>query len=314
MNKKQKAKMETSFFDDSLYLPADVPPEKIGKFKKILKMATGNTGRLMLFAGDQKVEHLNADFYGKEIDQEDANPIHLFNIAAQAKIGVFATQLGLISRYGRQFPHIPYLIKLNSKTNLVPFKQQDPISRAWYSVEQVVTFSKCAKLKVLGVGYTLYLGSNFEAEMLQEAAQIVHQAHLNGLIAVLWIYPKGKVIKDEHDADLIAGAAGVGASLGADFVKLKVPFSEQGFSSELLERVVRAAGNTGVLCEGGTKEEEGIFLKGLHDQIQIGTRGSGTGRNIHQRSLENAVAMANAIYAVTVEGATVADAAQLLKV
>jgi len=73
----------------------------------------------MLFAGDQKVEHLNDDFYGEEVPEGDADPEHLFKIASQAKIGVFATQLGLIARYGMDYKNVPYLVKVNSKTNLV---------------------------------------------------------------------------------------------------------------------------------------------------------------------------------------------------
>lgn len=45
----------------------------------------------MLMAGEQKVEHLKEDFYGSGIALEDANPEHLFRIASQARIGVFAT-------------------------------------------------------------------------------------------------------------------------------------------------------------------------------------------------------------------------------
>ena len=79
----------------------------------------------MLFAGDQKVERLNNDFYGKEIHPDDSDPEHLFRIASQPKIGVFAIQLGLIVRYGMDYPETPYLIKLNSKTNLVKTSQSD---------------------------------------------------------------------------------------------------------------------------------------------------------------------------------------------
>ncbi len=303
----------TSHISNDSYVPADVPHDKIATFKKNFNEATSETGRLMLFAGDQKLEHLNNDFYGKGVSPDDANPQHLFQIASQAHIGVFATQLGLISRHALQYADIPYLIKLNSKTNVVPFQQKDPLSMAWFTVDQVVQFAENSGLKVLGVGYTVYPGSEYEVDMLKEAAQIVHQAHLLGLIAVLWIYPKGKAVKDEHDPHLIAGAAGVGACLGADFVKLKVPEKDGEFSPEMMDEIVSAAGNTGVLCEGGTKEDETLFLTQLHDQIHLGgARGSGTGRNIHQRSLQDAVKMANAIHAITVENKTVKEAVNLL--
>ena len=296
-------------------IPADVPKKSVSQYKKNLKEATNGTNRLMLFAGDQKVEHLNNDFYGKDIPLEDNSPEHMFQIASGAKIGVFATQFGLISRYGRDYKNIPYLVKLNSKTNLVPYDEQDPYSKAWLGVDDVVAFAKESGLDIKGVGYTLYLGGAYEHEMLTQAASIVHEAHKNGLLAVLWIYPKGKFVKDEHDAHLIAGAAGVGAALGADFVKLKVPFNAKGeFDAKLLREVTMASGRSGILCEGGAKVDEKAFLTELYEQIHKGgSRGNGTGRNIHQREFKEAVKMANAIYAITSQNATVKEALKLLK-
>lgn len=296
------------------YLPADIPNKKERTFSKNFKKATGGSGRLMLFAGDQKVEHLNNDFFGSKIPLEDNNPEHLFKIASKANIGVFATQFGLISRYGRKYSKIPYLVKLNAKTNLIPYTDKDPYSQQWLEVKDVLCFKKSSGLNILGVGYTLYLGSEHEHAMLKEAAHIIHQAHKGGLIAVLWIYPKGKYIKDEHDAHLIAGAAGVGVCLGADFVKLKVPYIDEKFDSSLLKEVTQAAGACGVLCEGGGKIDEKSFLKELHEQIHIGgSRGNGTGRNIHQRSLKEAINMANAIYAITVKDVSVDEALRIFK-
>ena len=296
-------------------IPADVPKNKESIYKKNLKEATNGTNHLMLFAGDQKVEHLNNDFYGKDIPLEDNSPEHMFKIASKAKIGVFATQFGLISRYGRDYKNVPYLVKLNSKTNLVPYSEEDPYSEAWLSVGDVVSFAKESGLDIKGVGYTLYLGGEHEHSMLAQAARIVHEAHKNGLLAVLWIYPKGKFVKDEHDGHLIAGAAGVGAALGADFIKLKVPYNKKGkFDAEALKEVTMAAGRSGVLCEGGAKVDEKAFLTELYEQIhKSGARGNGTGRNIHQRELKEAVKMANAIYAITSENATLKEALKLLK-
>ena len=295
------------------YLPADVPSEKEVEFLDNFTRATGGSGRLMLFAGDQKVEHLNNDFFGSGITAEDNYPEHLFKIASMANIGVFATQFGLISRYGRKYPDIPYLVKLNSKTNIIPVQEKDPLSEQWLTMDEVIGFKKSSGLQILAVGYTLYLGSEHEHIMLREAARAVHEAHKNGMIAVLWIYPKGKYISDEHDPSLIAGAAGVGACLGADFVKLKVPFRDGKFDPDLLRIVTEAAGNTGVLCEGGGKVDAQAFLSELHAQIQQGqSRGNGTGRNIHQRPLAEAVNMAGAIYAVTVKNASVEEAVNKL--
>lgn len=83
-----------------IIIPADVPKTMQKDYVKNYLELTKNTGRVMLFAGDQKIEHLNDDFYdgGKEITLENANPEHLFKIADQSPISVLAVQPGL----GRQ--------------------------------------------------------------------------------------------------------------------------------------------------------------------------------------------------------------------
>lgn len=289
--------------------PLDVPGSKrrayLGNYDRI----TQGSGRLMLFAGDQKVEHLNDDFFGPKIDPADGDPEHLFQIASNAKIGVFATQLGLIARYGADYKDVPYLVKLNSKTNLVKTSQAEPRSPQWINPDRVVEFAESSGLNILGVGYTIYLGSEHEGEMLREAAQMVYQAHRQGLVTVLWIYPRGKAVKDEKDPHLIAGAAGVAAALGSDFVKVNYPSQAGSDSKEIFKEAVRAAGRTKVVCAGGESTDAKSFLQRLHDQIHVsGAAGNATGRNIHQRPLAEAVKLCNAVYAITVEDAGVEEA------
>ena len=289
---------------ENVVVPLDVPKAVRETYIKNYLTITRECGRLMLFAGDQKVEHLNNDFYAEGIHQDDSDPEHLFRIAGQAKIGVFATQLGLIAGYGMDYPDVPYLVKLNSKTNLVKTSQADPFSQQWLNVQQVVDFRDSSGLNVLAVGYTVYLGSEHEAEILHQAAQIVYNAHQYGLITVLWMYPRGKAVTEEKDPHLIAGATGVAACLGSDFVKVNYPKKEGHESREIFKEAILSAGRTKVVCAGGSSDNVESFLKRLHDQIHIsGAAGNATGRNIHQKSLDEAIRMCNAVYAVTVDGA-----------
>ncbi len=290
-------------------IPLDVPPEEQERYRENYRRMTHGTGRLMLFAGDQKIEHLNDDFFGEGIHPDDANPEHLFQIASKARIGVFATQLSMIARYAADYRDVPYLVKLNSKTNLVKTSQRDPLSTEFHSVQQAVDLRDRTGLSIIGVGYTLYLGSEYEAMMLHQAAQIVNHAHENGLITVLWTYPRGKAVKDERDPHIVAGAAGVAAALGSDFAKVNPPKVDGKFDAAALREAVAAAGRTGVVCSGGSHVDVPEFLQQLHDQIHIGgTVGNATGRNIHQRSLDEAIRFCNAISAITLDDASV-DAA-----
>lgn len=293
-------------FEDVL-IPIETPESMHEEYVQNYLKLTRNTGKLMLFAGDQKIEHLNNDFYGENISKDDADPEHLFKIAKNSKIGGFAVQFGLLSRYGRDYKDINYIVKLNSKTNLVDTDQKDPVSRALLDIKDILEFKKNSGVNIVGVGYTIYLGSEYETEMLSEASKIIYEAHKGGLVVILWIYPRGKAVRDEKDPKLIAGATGVASCLGADFVKVNYPKSEN--PAESFKEAVMAAGRTKVVCAGGSSTDIESFLKQLYEQIHIsGASGNATGRNIHQKSLSDAVAMCNAIYAVTIDGKTVSEA------
>lgn len=293
-------------------VPADVPSDEHWDYVENYKLITRNSGRLMLFAGDQKIEHMNGDFFGPGIAPEDANPEHLFKIADKANIGAFATQLGLIAKYGKDYKDIPYIVKLNSKTNLIPSSQCDPFSETLWSVEQVAEFKRESGLKICGVGYTMYPGSQFESEMLKNAAQIVHEAHKNGLVVILWIYPRGAAITNEYDPHLVAGCAGIGACLGADFIKVNAPKEDSKTLKEIFPEAVQAAGRSKIICAGGSSRDGKEFLATLKEQLDAGAMGNATGRNIHQKPLEDAIKLCNAISALVTENKTLQEAQKML--
>lgn len=285
---------------DQVKVPVDVPRDARETYIDNYMAATRGTGRLMLFACDQKVEHLNGDFYGEGIDPSDLDPEHLFKIGSQGVCGVLAGQRGLIARYAADYPEVNYLVKMNSKTNLVKTAQDDPYSPQLHDLQAVLAMRE-EGVNIVGLGYTLYLGSEYESTMLAEAGQLIAEAHEAGLIVVLWIYPRGKAVADEKAPALIAGAAGVALCLGADFVKVNPPKpSDAATSAESLKIASTAAGRTGLVCAGGSTVDAQTFLTQLHDQIHIGGAcGNATGRNIHQRSLDEAVRLTKAISAIT---------------
>jgi fructose-bisphosphate aldolase / 6-deoxy-5-ketofructose 1-phosphate synthase len=119
-------------------------------------------------------------------------------------------------------------------------------------------------------------------------------------------------VKDEKNPHLIAGATGVAAALGSDFVKVNYP-QKSGLDSAIIFReAVQSAGRTKVICAGGPSQDVRSFLLQLYDQIHIsGAAGNATGRNVHQKSLEDAIRMCNAIFALTVEDAGVDEALKI---
>jgi fructose-bisphosphate aldolase/6-deoxy-5-ketofructose 1-phosphate synthase len=293
-----------------IIIPADVPSNVHTEFHKNYTAITQNTGHLFLFACDQKIEHMYDNFSPQVAHPDAQSPEHLFRIAKQGRIGAMATHLGLIARYGTQYDTVNYIVKLNGKTNLIKKEQSDPRSSLLYDVDDVIEFKRQSGLAIAGIGLTVYLGSEYEYEMLSQAAQAIFQAHQQGLIAMLWMNLRGKSVTHEQDTHLLAGATGVALALGSDFVKIKAP---QG-NPEQLKTIATAAGNTKVMCAGGKKRDPEHFLQELYDQIHSGnTHGCAIGRNIFQRSLPEAVAMTNAIAAIVFDNAAIKKALSLLR-
>ncbi len=73
-----------------------------------------------------------------------------------------------------------------------------------------------------------------------------------------------------------------------------------GSSADKLVEASKASGRTGLVCAGGSTVDATTFLTQLWEQIHVGGAiGNATGRNIHQRSLDEAVRLTKAISAIT---------------
>lgn len=218
-----------------------------------------------LLAYDQGFEHGPTDFNDTNVD-----PQQIIDIGEQA--GVFTGiiyQEGIAEKYKTT---LPLILKLNGHTRLHP--DEDPYS------PQLCTVQKAIELGARGVGYTIFVGSEHEARMMQEFSAIEDEAHKNNIQVIAWMYPRGKSVKgQETTRDIVAYAARLGLELGADFVKVPYTGDVKSFSW-----VVKSSGKTGVLAQGGSKKDENILLKEATEIMQSGAQGMAVGRNIWQSS------------------------------
>jgi class I fructose-bisphosphate aldolase len=230
------------------------------KLNKITKK-----GKALFLAYDQGLEHGPEDFNDKNVD-----PRYIIDIAKKGKYTGVIFQKGIAEKYNKEIKKskIPLIIKLNGKTNL---SQGEPISR------QLCTVKEAIKLGASAVGYTLYVGSNYEDEMFQEFEKIQREAHSKGLPVIAWIYPRGKSIERKKKEDLMAYATRIGLEIGADIVKIQWSGTLQD-----LKWAVNSAGRTKVVIAGGIKTEEKELLKQTKEIISAGCIGLAIGRNIWQ--------------------------------
>jgi len=233
-------------------------------------------GKALFLAYDQGLEHGPTDF-----NDENVDPKKVLEIADSGFFTGVILQKGIAEKY--YFGHdykVPLIVKLNGKTNLV--KDEDPYSPQVCSVAEAISYGASA------VGYTIYVGSEFEPQMIKEFGQIEQEAEEAGLPVIAWMYPRGRNIKDEKAPDTIAYAARVGLELGADIVKVRYTGDPKSF-----RWVVESAGKTKVVVMGGSKEDEKTFLEKTRIVIEQGAIGLAVGRNVWQN--ENPLLIAKKI-------------------
>ena len=232
--------------------------------KKVKLERLMKNGKCLILAYDQGFEH-----GPKDLNLETANPEYVLNIALEGRYTAVALQSGIADKYYKSyFKDIPLIIKLNGKTIL---QKGDPVSLQHTSVKHALN------LGATGVGYTIYLGSKHEQQMFVEFGRICEQAHNAGIPVICWMYPRGELIKNDLETDVLAYAARVAMELGADIVKLKYNGDIEG-----MRWVVKCAGKTKVVIAGGAKKPEHEFFEDVKGAMEAGCIGVAVGRNIWQ--------------------------------
>ena len=249
-------------------------------------------GQAMILAYDQGFEHGPRDF----LEYPAASSFeYILDVARRGGFTGVVVHAGLAEKYAAAIAdsRVPLILKLNGKSEL--YTEEDPYSPQLYSVEEAISLGASA------VGYTVYSGSKYEDEMHREFSKIVREAHRQGILAIGWMYPRGKSIFDRKSASktlkmaleeqeqsnlaidettsIVAYGARIGLELGADMVKVKYTGSPESF-----RWVVQAAAPTKVVMSGGplTKSDK-EFLSRVEDVLAAGAAGIAVGRNVWQR-------------------------------
>lgn len=226
-------------------------------------------GKAMYLAYDHGIEHGPEDLVGKSI-----NPENILNLAKEGGYTAIILQKGVALKYYEPFKNkIPLIIKLNGKSRLAGGEPFSP---------QICSVSEALEIGAAAVGYTVYIGSEYETRMLQEFAKIEEEAHGAEIPVIGWMYPRGSGAANDNSPEITAYAARIGLEIGADIVKIKYCGSEECF-----KKAVEAAGKTKVVLSGGVKTENPeIFLETVKNIMSAGAIGVAVGRNIWQN--ENA--------------------------
>jgi len=282
------------------FYESDNPGTKGNLARILMEGRLGGTGKLLILPVDQGFEHGPARSFAPNPPAYD--PHYHYQLAIEAGLSAYAAPLGMIETGANTYAGaMPTILKLNSSNSLATQK------------DQAVTgsVSDALRLGCAAIGFTIYPGSDYQFEQMEELRALAEEAKSAGLAVVVWSYPRGPNLDKtaETALDICAYAAQMAALLGAHIIKVKPPtahvsleaakktYEQQRIDmstlSKRVEHVMQAAfaGRRIVVFSGGeAKDIDAIYeeIRGIRDG---GANGSIIGRNTFQRPREEALAM-----------------------
>ncbi|MEM8628908.1 MAG: class I fructose-bisphosphate aldolase [Chlamydiota bacterium] len=184
-----------------------------------------HTGYLSILPVDQGIEHSAGASFAPNPLYFD--PENIVKLAMEGGCSAVASTLGVLSIVARKYAHkIPFVMKFNHNELLSYPNRHDQTLFA--SVEQAY------EMGCVAVGATVYFGSEDSRRQIEEVSEMFEAAHDLGMGTILWCYLRNKAFKtgdkDFHDsADLTGQANHLGATIGADIVKQKLPTTNRGY-------------------------------------------------------------------------------------
>jgi class I fructose-bisphosphate aldolase len=213
---------------DRIFIGSDRPStvlRNLGTVHNTGRLA--GTGYLSILPVDQGIEHSAAASFAKYPAYFD--PAKLCDLAIAADCNAIATTLGGLGIVSRRYVHkIPFIMKLNHNDFLNYPNTYDQVM--FSSVAQA------SDLGAMGVGATVYFGSEGADRQIVEVSRAFAEAHRLGMFTVLWCYLRNPAFKqgdtDYHlSADLTGQANHLGVTIEADIIKQKQPENNGGYNA-----------------------------------------------------------------------------------
>lgn len=185
------------------------------------------SGYLSILPVDQGIEHSAGASFAANPDYFD--PENIVLLALEGGCNGVASTLGVLGSVARRYAHrIPFILKLNHNELLSYPNKFDQVFFA--EVKQAYDMGAVA------VGATIYFGSPESPRQITEVSRAFALAHELGMATILWCYLRNNAFKvGETDystsSDLSSQANHLGATIGADIVKQKLPTNNGGYKA-----------------------------------------------------------------------------------
>ncbi len=220
--------LPSSDYLDEVFVGSDRSPQVLRNMASVFGHGRlKDTGYVSILPVDQGIEHSGAASFSKNPIYFD--PENLCKLAIEGGCSAIATTLGVLGLTSRKYAHkIPFIVKLNHNELLTYPNQADQVLFA--------SPLQAYNLGAVGVGATIYFGSEQSTRQIVEISEAFHEAHELGMFTVLWCYLRNPSFKkdgvDYHvSADLTGQANHIGVTIEADIVKQKQPENNGGYTA-----------------------------------------------------------------------------------
>jgi fructose-bisphosphate aldolase/2-amino-3,7-dideoxy-D-threo-hept-6-ulosonate synthase len=170
---------------------------------------------------------------------------------------------------------------------------------------QVCSVQEAVRLGADAVSVHVNVGAQDEDKMLSNLGKVAEECEAFGMPLLAMMYPRGPKITNEHDVNVVAHAARIGAELGADIIKTNYTGNIDTF------KTVTESCPVPVVIAGGPKcKSLQEVLQTTYDALQGGAAGLSIGRNVFQ--CDRPTQISRALSAIVHEGASVEHAMKIL--
>ena len=177
-------------FIDRVWMDSDRPVPVLRNLGQLFATGRlGGSGYLSILPVDQGIEHSAAASFAKNPAYFD--PRNLVELAIEGGCNAIATTFGVLGMEARRYAHrIPFIVKLNHNQLMTYPNEFDQIM--FGSVRQAY------ELGAIGVGATVYFGSEQSSRQIIEVSEAFEEAHALGMFTVLWCYLRNSAFKTEN--------------------------------------------------------------------------------------------------------------------
>jgi class I fructose-bisphosphate aldolase len=215
-------------FVDQVVAQSDRPIPVMRSLQQLFNTGRlAGTGYLSILPVDQGIEHSGAASFAPNPIFFD--PESIVQLALEGGCNAVASTLGALGAVARKYAHrIPFIVKMNHNEMLTYPNIFDQTMFA--SVDQAY------EMGAMGVGATIYFGSEDCRRQIMEISEAFEHAHELGMFTVLWCYLRNPAFKkdgvDYHNAaDLTGQANHIGVTIKADIIKQKQPENNGGYTA-----------------------------------------------------------------------------------